>query len=141
MDKGKGMDFFLGFLTGTLVGAAIAIILAPQSGEETREYLKDQAILVKDKASEVAAGMRDKASEIATEVKDKADRMREKAVIIASEVKQSVMESKNKVKSAISSAKKGHKKDEPLMEDDDAIEDLEENDNIVIEDIEDGVLE
>ncbi|HPZ08890.1 MAG TPA: YtxH domain-containing protein [Candidatus Eremiobacteraeota bacterium] len=109
MEKGKGLDFFLGFLTGTLVGAAIAIILAPQSGEETREYLKDQAILIKDKASEVASDMRDKATEIAGEVKDKADKMRDKAVVIATEVKQSVMESRDKLKSAISSAKKDEK--------------------------------
>ena len=140
MDKGKGMDFFLGFLTGTLVGAAIAIILAPQSGEETREYLKDQAILVKDKASEVASGMRDKASEIAIEVKDKADRMKEKAVVIASEVKQSVVDSKKKVKNVIS-PDQDLEAEEHLNEEEDTIEELEENDNIVIEDIEDGVLE
>ena len=114
LEKGKGLDFFLGFLTGTLVGAAIAIILAPQSGEETREYLKDQAILIKDKASEVASEMRDKATEIAGEVKDKADKMKDKAIVIAGEVKQSVVESRNRLKNVISS---GDKKDDLIDKD------------------------
>jgi gas vesicle protein len=126
LEKGKGLDFFLGFLTGTLVGAAIAIILAPQSGEETREYLKDQAILIKDKASEVASEMRDKATEIAGEVKGKADKMKDKAIVIAGEVKQSVVDSRNRLKNVISSADKN----DDLIDQEEVLEsqELEEKD-------------
>lgn len=42
--KGKksGGGFFWGFVFGILVGAALAMLFAPQSGEETREQLNDQ---------------------------------------------------------------------------------------------------
>lgn len=138
LEKGKGLDFFLGFLTGTLVGAAIAIILAPQSGEETREYLKDQAILIKDKASEVASEMRDKATEIAGEVKGKADKMKGKAIVIAGEVKQSVVESRNRLKNVISSAdKKDDIIDKDVLLDEEVTEsqELEEKDDTEDKDV------
>lgn len=128
MDKGKGLDFFLGFLTGTLVGAAIAIILAPQSGEETREYLKDQAIYVRDKASEVAASMRDRATEIASEVKEKADKMRDKAILIASEVKESVTKSREDGTDETSDEKAEELAGDDKVEKDNIMEDLEDLD-------------
>jgi len=39
MDMGK----LLWFTTGATIGTAMAILLAPQSGQETREYLRKQA--------------------------------------------------------------------------------------------------
>lgn len=44
--------FFVGFLIGGLVGAAVALLMAPQSGEETRVLIKDKGIELKDKAVE-----------------------------------------------------------------------------------------
>ncbi len=43
-------NFFAGFVMGGLVGAAVALLLAPQSGEETRAIIKDKSIELKDKA-------------------------------------------------------------------------------------------
>ncbi len=40
------------FLLGGIVGAGIAILLAPQSGRETREKIKEYAESVKEKAAE-----------------------------------------------------------------------------------------
>ena len=34
--------FFSGFLIGGLVGAAVALLMAPQSGEETRTLIRDK---------------------------------------------------------------------------------------------------
>jgi gas vesicle protein len=45
-------NFFAGFIMGGLVGAAVALLLAPQSGEETRAIIKDKSIELKDKAVE-----------------------------------------------------------------------------------------
>ncbi len=42
------------FLLGGIVGAGIAILLAPQSGRETREKIKEYAEHVKEKAVESA---------------------------------------------------------------------------------------
>ena len=39
-DDSHGWEFFTGFLLGTVVGAAMALLFAPQSGEETREEIR-----------------------------------------------------------------------------------------------------
>ncbi len=44
--------FFAGLIVGGLVGAAVALLTAPQSGEETRTLLHDRGIELKDKAVE-----------------------------------------------------------------------------------------
>jgi gas vesicle protein len=38
-DRGSGSGIILSFLLGGLTGAALAILFAPRSGEETREML------------------------------------------------------------------------------------------------------
>lgn len=43
-------SFFTGFLIGGLIGAATALLLAPQSGEETRMQIHDKSIELKEKA-------------------------------------------------------------------------------------------
>ena len=42
-DPGFG-EYFAGFVIGGLVGAAAALLLAPQSGEETRTLIKDKSV-------------------------------------------------------------------------------------------------
>jgi gas vesicle protein len=49
-----GVRFVLGLLTGALIGAATAVVLAPQSGRQTREMLKVKADEARVKAGEVA---------------------------------------------------------------------------------------
>jgi len=39
----KGKEFLGGILIGAIVGAAVGLLLAPQSGEETREVIKERA--------------------------------------------------------------------------------------------------
>ena len=47
-------SFFAGFVIGGLVGAAMALMLAPQSGEETRRIIQDRSIELRDKAVETS---------------------------------------------------------------------------------------
>jgi gas vesicle protein len=42
-EKKSGSEFFWGLVFGLLVGAVIAILLAPQPGDETREQLAEQS--------------------------------------------------------------------------------------------------
>jgi len=42
---------FLSFLLGGVVGAGLALLLAPQSGEDTRQKLREMADDVKDKTT------------------------------------------------------------------------------------------
>ena len=45
------VSFFVGFILGALVGAGTALLMAPQSGEETRTMIHDKSIELKDKAA------------------------------------------------------------------------------------------
>jgi gas vesicle protein len=49
-DDGLGA-FIVGVFIGGIIGAATTLLLAPQSGEETRTYIKDKSIELKDKAA------------------------------------------------------------------------------------------
>ena len=42
--SGGGAEFFAGLVIGGLVGAALALLLAPQSGEETRAQIRDKSL-------------------------------------------------------------------------------------------------
>lgn len=48
--KEEAGAFFTGFLIGGLIGAATALLLAPQSGEATRTQIRDKSIELKEKA-------------------------------------------------------------------------------------------
>jgi gas vesicle protein len=56
-------NFLIGFVVGGLIGAAAALLLAPQSGEETRMLIKEKSIELKDKAIETAEDARERAEE------------------------------------------------------------------------------
>lgn len=65
--------FLVGFIVGGLVGAAAALLLAPQSGEETRAYIKDRSIELKDKAVETIDEARARTEVALDEAKARAD--------------------------------------------------------------------
>jgi gas vesicle protein len=48
----SGGGVMIAFVVGALTGAAVALLLAPASGDETREYLGKKAREGKDKARE-----------------------------------------------------------------------------------------
>ena len=50
--KDEASSFFTGFIVGALIGAASALLLAPQSGEETRTQIRERGIELKEKAEE-----------------------------------------------------------------------------------------
>ena len=51
------VSFLAGMIIGGLVGAAAAMLMAPQSGEETRALIRDKGIELKDKAVDVGQDM------------------------------------------------------------------------------------
>jgi len=63
-NRKEGLSFVFGVLVGTLVGASVAIILAPQSGERTREVLRDRALEYKERAADFASDLREDAEGI-----------------------------------------------------------------------------
>lgn len=71
--------FMVGFVIGGLVGAAVALLTAPQSGEETRTLIRDKSIELKDKAAETAEETRLRAEKTATEARTRADELSKEA--------------------------------------------------------------
>lgn len=51
-DKSSGAEFFAGLVIGGLVGATLSLLLAPQSGEETRAQIRDKGVEYKGRAEE-----------------------------------------------------------------------------------------
>jgi gas vesicle protein len=53
-------SILLAFILGGLVGAGITLLMAPHSGRETRDKIKDIADEIKDKASDYAGKVKEK---------------------------------------------------------------------------------
>ena len=53
-DRDEFGAFLVGFLVGGLSGAVVALLFAPQSGEETRALIKDKSIELRDRAQQSA---------------------------------------------------------------------------------------
>jgi gas vesicle protein len=68
-------SFLLGFLMGGLIGGIVALLFAPQSGEETREMIKDKSIEIRDQAQERAGAaaeqLRAKADELGKNIRER----------------------------------------------------------------------
>jgi gas vesicle protein len=58
-DSNSGGTVMLAFLVGALTGAAVALLFAPASGEETREYLGQKAREGRARAREAVEQGRD----------------------------------------------------------------------------------
>lgn len=69
-EKNYGADFIAGFLVGALVGAAAALLLAPQSGEETRDLIRERGIELGHRADELSMEARKKAEDFQIQVKE-----------------------------------------------------------------------
>ena len=67
--NGIGM-LFVGILLGALTGAVVALLFAPQSGEETRTLIKDKSIELRDKAQVTAEQAKAKTDEVVRQIKD-----------------------------------------------------------------------
>lgn len=57
------MKFTLGLLAGFGFGVAVGLLLAPQSGEDTRAQISEQGIMLRDRSSEMGNDLRTRANE------------------------------------------------------------------------------
>ncbi len=91
--------FFAGFVIGGLVGAAVALLFAPQSGEETRTLIREKSIEIKDQVEQTALDAREKAEQFATEAKTKAEELQKRGQVV-------LEEQKSRLEKAVESGKK-----------------------------------
>lgn len=57
------MKFLIGLLVGFGLGVAAGLLLAPQSGEDTRAQLSEQGIMLRDRSADVSGELRSRANE------------------------------------------------------------------------------
>ena len=71
-DNSSGGDmgaFFAGIIIGGLIGAATALLMAPQSGEETRKQLSRASNDFRDKAQDGLEDARERAEQISSDAR------------------------------------------------------------------------
>ncbi len=68
-DNNEFGAFMSGLLLGGIAGAITALLLAPQSGEETRQVIIDKSIEIKDKALETVEEARQRAEKAAEDAR------------------------------------------------------------------------
>jgi gas vesicle protein len=63
-DQESSGDFVAGFFIGALVGAALALIFAPASGDEVRSQIRDKSIELRGRVEELGTEAGKRADEL-----------------------------------------------------------------------------
>ena len=74
-DNNSFGSFVQGFVIGGVIGVATALLMAPQSGEETRTMIQDKGIELKEKTESVYADMQKKADAAFADLRVKVDEL------------------------------------------------------------------
>ena len=97
-DDGLGAgSLLLSFLLGGVVGAGLALLVAPQSGDETRRKMRELAEEIKDKTTDYINQTKDRVSSAADEGKGYYD------------------EKKSLIKAAIEAGKEAYEKEKEKL--------------------------
>lgn len=99
--------FLVGFVVGGLTGAVVALLFAPQSGEETRALIKDKSIELRDKAQVSAEEAYHRAEQLASDARVRADQLAKEAKERAAELANEVRERGKTALEAVRKPKKG----------------------------------
>lgn len=81
--------FLLGFIVGGLTGAIVSLLYAPKAGDETRQYVKERAIELRDKAGDVVEHTYVQAETVAKEGVKRAEVVLDEAKTRATDLKSS----------------------------------------------------
>lgn len=100
--------FLVGFIVGGLTGAVVALLFAPQSGEETRALIKDKSIELRDKAQVSAEEAYARAEQLAADARTRAEELAKEARARAEELGKEV---RTRGKDAIDAVRKPKKAD------------------------------
>ena len=80
--------FLAGFLIGGAVGAIAGILLAPKSGAETREILKNSTVDALKKADETVKEIQAKADDVVSDLQKKGEEIKEKLQALMNQTKE-----------------------------------------------------
>ena len=103
--------FMSGLLLGGIAGAITALLLAPQSGEETRKVIIEKSMEIKEKALETVDEARVRAEKAADDARIAAQEYTQKLQDQAKNIQEQGRVILEEQKQKISKATKGGKKD------------------------------
>jgi len=108
-DKNDFGTFIMGFTIGALAGAVASLLMAPQTGEETRQLIKDRAIELKEKGTETYEETKRKAEvaykDAVAKYEQFAETTKEKATDFGQQVKSKVEDIVRPVEKAVEDIK------------------------------------
>lgn len=102
--------FVSGFMVGGLIGAAVALLLAPQSGEETRTMIREKGVELKDQVETTATDARLRAEEMAADARSRAEDMQQRGQVV-------LEEQKSRIEEAIEAGKKAAQQKQVELDD------------------------
>ncbi|HET7011549.1 MAG TPA: YtxH domain-containing protein [Anaerolineales bacterium] len=74
----RGGGFFSGMIFGGLIGAAVALLTAPQSGQATRTMIRDRGLQLRDQLEDTVTQARSKIEETAEDARLRAEALQQK---------------------------------------------------------------
>ena len=105
-DRDEFGAFLVGFIIGGLSGAVVALLFAPQTGEETRAMIKDKSIELRDRAQMTAEEALARAEQVAAEARTRAEELAREARARAEELANEVRERGKSAMEAVRKTKK-----------------------------------
>ena len=82
---------FLSFIAGSLVGAGIALLYAPQSGERTREEIKEKAERTIIHMQKLEDDIKDSVNKLIGDIRSKVNQLIEEGKDVAEDKKQEIL--------------------------------------------------
>jgi gas vesicle protein len=82
----SGASFMMGIMTGAVIGAGVALLFAPRSGQETRQQLGEQYRGLAERAEQTAQNLREGAQNLRQNAQQLADQGRERVQRAASQL-------------------------------------------------------
>jgi gas vesicle protein len=115
-NRNSGAEFFAGLIIGGLIGAALSILLAPQSGEETRAQLRDKGLEFKDRAEEGMLEARHRAQKQMASLQEQVSSLQEQVTVLQEKGKETFEKGRQSASEAFARGKQAvtrHKSNTP----------------------------
>jgi gas vesicle protein len=105
----------LSFLTGTAIGAAVALLLAPRSGKETRELIAEYGSEFKEKATGEIKNRSEDVMERGREVMERGREMLNRGTQIVNQGRDLLEERKKSLSAAVEAGREAMKKEKEAL--------------------------